>query len=87
MVEHPEVETVVVAAVRAGEGKAWLGKKRSSTFVAETGRVVWAWGMEEISSTFVVEKSCSAVACGKEALELRSEEEKLSGTVAYALIR
>ena len=48
---------------------------------------MWPWGMEERSSAFVVEKSCSAVACGKEALELRSEEEELSGTVAYALMR
>lgn len=48
---------------------------------------MWAWGMEERISASVVEKSSSAVACENEPLELRSEEEKPAGTVAYALVR
>ena len=61
-------------------------KRRSSAFVALTGRVLWALGMEERTSALWVEKSGSGMDCGKEALEPVVEEEGPAGTVAYVLM-
>ena len=61
-------------------------KRRSSAFVALTGRVLWALGMEERTSALWVEKSGSGMDCGKEALEPVVEKEGLAGTVAYVLM-
>ena len=63
-----------------------LVKARSSALVAETGRVLWALGMEERTSALVVEKSGRGMDCGKEALEPVVEEEGLAGTVAFVLM-